>query len=65
MMGFSNRKIAGQLFLSPETVKTYVSRIFRKLGAATRAQAVARSRSLELFGVQSDILMANTPPRAR
>lgn len=39
--GHSNRAIAEQLVLSPETVKTHVSRILRKLGAQNRAEAVA------------------------
>jgi LuxR family transcriptional regulator, regulator of acetate metabolism len=44
--GKSNREIASSLQLSPETVKTYVSRVLRKLGAANRAEAVARYFSL-------------------
>ncbi|WP_372787867.1 LuxR C-terminal-related transcriptional regulator [Paraconexibacter sp.] len=40
--GRSNREIAEVLTLSPETVKTYVTRILRKLGAANRAEAVSR-----------------------
>lgn len=39
--GRSNREIAESLTLSPETVKTYVARILRKLGAANRAEAVS------------------------
>ena len=39
--GNSNKKIAGKLFLSDQTVKGYIRSIFRKLGAADRAQAVA------------------------
>ena len=44
--GKSNREIASTLQLSPETVKTYVSRVLRKLGASNRAEAVARFFSL-------------------
>jgi DNA-binding CsgD family transcriptional regulator len=40
--GRSNREIAGELHLSPETVKGYVARVLRKLGAANRADAVSR-----------------------
>lgn len=40
--GRSNREIADQLILSPETVKTHVARILRKLNASNRAEAVAR-----------------------
>jgi DNA-binding NarL/FixJ family response regulator len=39
--GLSNREIAGELMLSPETVKANVARILRKLGASNRAEAVA------------------------
>lgn len=40
--GRSNREIAGELHLSPETVKGYVARILRKLNAANRVEVVAR-----------------------
>jgi DNA-binding NarL/FixJ family response regulator len=36
----SNSEIAAELMLSPETVKTFVSRILTKLGLPDRAQAV-------------------------
>jgi DNA-binding CsgD family transcriptional regulator len=39
--GRSNREIADLLILSPETVKTHVTRIRRKLGAANRVEAVS------------------------
>jgi DNA-binding NarL/FixJ family response regulator len=40
--GRSNREIAGELHLSPETIKGYVARVLRKLGAANRVDAVSR-----------------------
>ena len=40
--GASNKEIAGKLHLSEHTVKFHVSTILGKLGAATRAEAVAR-----------------------
>jgi len=39
--GRSNGEIGKELYLSEDTVKTHARRLFRKLGAADRAQAVA------------------------
>jgi two-component system nitrate/nitrite response regulator NarL len=39
--GRSNAQIGADLFLSEDTVKTHARRLFRKLGASDRAQAVA------------------------
>jgi len=39
--GRSNNEIGKELYLSEDTVKTHARRLFRKLGAADRAQAVA------------------------
>jgi DNA-binding CsgD family transcriptional regulator len=41
LLGFSNDEIARRLYVSVDTVKTHLQRIFRKLGVASRAQAVA------------------------
>ena len=38
--GFSNREIAEKLFVSENTVKTHSSRLFDKLSAKRRTQAV-------------------------
>jgi DNA-binding NarL/FixJ family response regulator len=38
--GLSNQEIAEQLYLSVETVKTHVKRVYMKCGARDRAQAV-------------------------
>jgi DNA-binding CsgD family transcriptional regulator len=40
--GLSNRQIAAEMHLSPETVKGYVGRVLRKLGASNRVDAVTR-----------------------
>jgi DNA-binding NarL/FixJ family response regulator len=39
--GKSNAEIGRELYLSEDTVKTHARRLFRKLAAADRAQAVA------------------------
>jgi LuxR family maltose regulon positive regulatory protein len=47
--GKSNKEIARALGVAPETIKTHVKRIFSKLSAASRAQAVVRAQSLGLL----------------
>jgi two-component system, NarL family, response regulator LiaR len=47
--GLSNREIASQLFVSENTVKTHCARLFEKLGAARRTQAVRRGKELGLL----------------
>ena len=42
-------EIAGELFLSLNTIKTETAAIYRKLGISTRSEAVARSRELGLL----------------
>jgi DNA-binding NarL/FixJ family response regulator len=44
--GQSSKQIARTLGVTPETIKTHVKRIFIKLSAETRAQAVVRAQSL-------------------
>jgi LuxR family transcriptional regulator, maltose regulon positive regulatory protein len=43
------REIAGQLYLSYNTVRTHARQVLRKLDASSRAQAVARARDQELL----------------
>ena len=43
-------EIAGEMFLSPHTVKSQAASIYRKLGACSRSQAVSRLRDLGLLG---------------
>jgi LuxR family maltose regulon positive regulatory protein len=45
----SFQEIGAELFLSPHTVKSQAISIYRKLGATSRSQAVARSRQLALL----------------
>ena len=45
----TQREIGAELYLSLNTIKSHTRSIFRKLGASTREQAVARARELELI----------------
>ena len=44
--GRSNKEIALRLEVSPNTVKTHVAKLFEKLGARRRTQAILRAREL-------------------
>ena len=45
----SIREIGAQIFLSPNTVRTHIRSIYRKLGVGSRADAVARAEALGLL----------------
>lgn len=47
--GLANKEIARRLDLSPNTVKTHLARLYEKLGAARRTDAVQRARELSLL----------------
>jgi DNA-binding CsgD family transcriptional regulator len=47
--GLSNREIAEKLFVSENTVKTHSSRLFDKLNARRRTQAVQKGKELGLI----------------
>lgn len=47
--GLSAREIGSELGISLDTVKTHTKSIYRKLGASSRRDAVARARELELL----------------
>ena len=44
--GRSNNEIAAQLHVSPHTVKTHVARLFDKLDASRRTEAINKARAL-------------------
>ncbi len=46
--GYTNTAIADRLYLSPKTVRNYVSSIFAKLQVADRAGAIVRAREAGL-----------------
>ena len=46
--GLSNKDIARELQIAPETVKSHAKRILLKLSARTRAEAVARAAGFKL-----------------
>lgn len=47
--GLSNREIADRLFVSENTIKTHSSRLFDKLGARRRTQAVQLGKQARLI----------------
>ena len=46
--GLNNAEIAEQLIITPKTVRNYVTRIYSKLGVASRAQAIVLAREAGL-----------------
>ena len=46
--GYTNNAIASRLYLSPKTVRNYVSSIFTKLGVSDRSRAIVRARDAGL-----------------
>lgn len=47
--GHSNKGIAERLFVSPNTVKTHLARLYEKLEVSRRTQAVQKARELRLL----------------
>ena len=47
--GLSNKEMAERLFVSENTIKTHTSRVFDKLGASRRTQAVQLAKSQGLI----------------
>jgi DNA-binding NarL/FixJ family response regulator len=52
--GYTNGAIASRLYLSPKTVRNYVSSIFTKLGVSDRSQAIVQAREAGL-GTKGDL----------
>jgi ATP/maltotriose-dependent transcriptional regulator MalT len=47
--GLSNKRIAKELYIAPETVKSHAKHILLKLAAQTRVEAVSRAHSLGII----------------
>lgn len=47
--GQSNKEIARSLHVSPNTIKTHVSRLYAKLDVSQRVQAVQKAKDLQLI----------------
>ena len=47
--GYTNKEIAKSLEISPNTVKTHISRLFDKLEVSNRTQAVAEAKLLKII----------------
>ena len=47
--GLSNKRIAKELDIAPETVKSHAKHILLKLAAQTRVEAVSRGHSLGII----------------
>lgn len=47
--GYSNQEIAHQLFVSLNTIKTHISRLFEKMEVKRRTQAVELAKKLSLI----------------
>ncbi|MGW3242196.1 helix-turn-helix transcriptional regulator [Streptomyces sp. NPDC001070] len=50
--GYTNRRIAEELFISPKTASVHVSNILAKLGVSGRGEAAALAHRLRLFAGQ-------------
>lgn len=64
VQGQSNKDIARELRIAPETVKSHLKNIFSKLGVVRRAQAVSRALSLGLVHAAAPRREAGFPVRS-
>ena len=49
--GLSNKAVARRLGISPHTVKFHIESLFKKLGAASRAEAVAKGLKRQIVEI--------------
>ena len=47
--GLSNKEIAQRLFVSPNTVKTHLARLYEKLEVSRRTQAINKAKDLHII----------------
>jgi pimeloyl-ACP methyl ester carboxylesterase/DNA-binding CsgD family transcriptional regulator len=59
--GLSDRQIAAELFLSPNTIRWYNRQIYGKLGVNKRTQAIRQAKTLGLLNAES-VSPDYTPP---
>ncbi len=52
--GLSNQEIADKLFVSLNTIKTHIAKIYQKLNAKRRTQAIQKARELALIPETSE-----------
>ena len=62
--GYANREIAAELFVSIDTVKTHIRRVFEKLGVTNRAQAAVMAMG-NRGPVRDEISSPPTKPAGR
>lgn len=60
-LGLSNAEIASELYLSADTVKTHIRRLFKKLGVRNRTQAAMLARDHQLAPPSSRLERLSSP----
>ncbi len=60
----STIEIAGQLGISPNTVKTHLKNIYHKLGARSRNEAIVKAAQLEVIHDSSTALVTQLAKRS-
>ena len=63
--GLSIPAIAAHMYISVSTAKTYVARLYEKLGATNRAQALMAALHYGMISYQQDMVPPIPPPRRR